>query len=309
VRHAHKHATSRTRSALRTISSVVLAASALVALTLPAQAAHATSARTLALPMAVGPVVKPDANNTGVPAGKVLKVHQGDLTITTAGTVIDGLDIRGFVRVKAANVTIKNSIVRGKPISGNMSLVQASSTGLVIQDTELNPTYRSPYINGIVGKAFTLKRVDIHHVVDQVHLTGGAVRIESSWLHDNLHYATDPNHSDGTHDDSVQIKAGSGIVIVNNTIQHANNAGIMITQDTGTVSNVTIANNFADGGACTINVAEKGRGPILGLAIRENRFGRDTRHWNCAILAPTTTKIATAANYYTDGQPVYVKKG
>jgi hypothetical protein len=309
MRHADTHAPSRTRSVLRAVGSVAVAASAVVALALPAQAAPTTSARTLALPTAVGPVVKPDTNNTGVPAGKTLKVHQGDLTITTAGAVVDGLDIRGFVRVKAANVTIKNSIVRGRPISGTMSLVQASSTGLIIQDTELTPTQWSPYINGIVGKSFTLKRVDIHHVVDQVHLTGGAVRVESSWLHDNLHYATDPNHSDGTHDDSIQIQAGSGIVIVNNTIQHANNAGVMITQDTGTVSNVTFANNFADGGACTINVAEKGRGPILGLAIRDNRFGRDTRYRNCAILAPTTTKIATSGNLYTDGQAVTVSKG
>jgi hypothetical protein len=252
---------------------------------------------------------KPGPNNTGVPAGKSLKVHDGDLTITTAGTVIDGLDIRGFVRVKAPNVTIKNSIVRGAPIKGNMSLVQASSTGLVIQDSELTPTQKSPYINGIVGKGFTLKRVDIHHVVDQVHLTGGGVRVEASWLHDNLHYAKDPNHSDGSHDDSIQIQAGSGIVIVNNTIEDANNAGVMITQDTGKVSNVTFADNHADGGACTINVAEKGKGSIKGLSIVENTFGRDTRHKNCAILAPTTTKVAADDNFYTDGKPVAVSKG
>jgi hypothetical protein len=290
MRHAHKHARSRTRSVLRTACTLVLAAASVVGLGLPAQAA-------------------PNADNTGVPAGKTLKVHNGDLTITTAGAVIDGLDIRGFVRVKAPDVTIKNSIVRGAPISGNMSLVQASSTGLIIQDSELNPTTRSPYINGIVGKSFTLRRVDIHHVVDSVHLTGGAVRVEASWLHDNLHYATDPNHSNGTHDDSIQIQAGSGITIVGNTIEHANNAAVMITQNIGKVANVTFANNRTGGGACTINVTESGKGAILGLAIRDNVFSRDTVHPNCAILAPTTTKIATSGNVYTDGKAVYVSKG
>ena len=59
----------------------------------------------------------PGAGNTGVPSGVNLFVHVGDLRITTPGTVIDGWDIRGRVTVGAANVTIKNSIIRG-PAAG-----------------------------------------------------------------------------------------------------------------------------------------------------------------------------------------------
>ena len=44
---------------------------------------------------------KPSAMTTGVPAGTRLKVHRGDLVITKAGTHLDGLDIHGFVVVKA----------------------------------------------------------------------------------------------------------------------------------------------------------------------------------------------------------------
>src|SRR5690606_36358755 len=39
---------------------------------------------------------KPGAHNTGVPAGTDLTVHEGDLTITEDGTVVEGLDVRGF---------------------------------------------------------------------------------------------------------------------------------------------------------------------------------------------------------------------
>ena len=50
----------------------------------------------------------PDAGCTGVPAGTVL-TPSGGLTITTAGTVIDGRDITGQVVVNAPNVTIRNT--------------------------------------------------------------------------------------------------------------------------------------------------------------------------------------------------------
>ena len=57
--------------------------------------------------------VQPNADNTGVPAGTVLTVYNGDLTITTAGATYSGLDIHGYLRIQAPNVTVKNSIIRG----------------------------------------------------------------------------------------------------------------------------------------------------------------------------------------------------
>ena len=83
----------------------------------------------------------------------------------------------------------------------------------------------------------------------------------------------------------------------------------MITQDSGKVSNVTFADNWADGGACTINIAEKGKGAIKGMAVIENTFGRNTRHRDCAVLSPATTKVTMDSNFYTDGKAVSVKKG
>jgi len=255
----------------------------------------------------------PGASNTGVPSGTSLTVHNGDLKITKAGTVIDGLDIRGVVSIQADNVTIKNSIVRGRDLTGSTPLINnlAGRANLKIIDTEVFPSKATPEMQGIYGYNFSLTRVNIHGVVDSVHLTGGNVSIEKSWLHDNLHFENDP-YQGGTpsHDDSVQIQAGSGIRIDGNNISGAFNTGIQITQDRGTVSNVSITNNVADGGGCTVNVAEKGKGAIQGLSITDNEFGRHTKVDDCAVIAPSTTKISMARNVYIpDNEPVVIHKG
>jgi len=244
----------------------------------------------------------PNASNTGVPFGTQLTVHNGDLTITQAGTVIDGLDIRGMVKVEAPNVTIMNSIVRGRALNGPMALIGnlGGYSNLRIVDTELFPSTPSADVQGIYGYNFEATRLNIHGVIDGFHLTGGNVSINGSWVHDNLHYLRDPNHG-GTpsHDDSIQIQAGSNIRIDGNRLTDAWNASVQVTQDRGNVSNLTITNNIADGGGCSINLAEKAYGPLRGVVISDNTFGRDTRVDDCAVIAPASTRVQMSKNYYT----------
>ena len=250
-----------------------------------------------------------------MPAGTALTVHDGDLTITTPGAVIDSLDVRGFVRVKATDVTIRNSIIRGRGgLTGYMSLIQAGdgASRLTVEDSELAASEASPYIDGIVGKGFTLRRVNIHDVIDSVKITGDDVLVEDSWLHGNLHYLQDPNYNNTpTHDDSIQIQRGNNITVRNTVMQDAHNAGVQITQDSGDVSNLTFSGNRADGGACTINVAEKSYGPISGLRFTNNIFGLNTRVARCAVLMPTTTSSLSSVtgNTFTDGSTVTVSRG
>lgn len=267
--------------------------------------------RSLTAPPAIG-TVEPGPGNTGVPNGTILKRHDGDLTITTPGTVIDGLDIHGFVKVSAANVTIKNSIIRGKATSVQRALLSSTSdaASVTIQDSELFAQSPSGWIDGIRGWNFTATRVNIHDVIDAAHIYGNNVTIQGSWLHDNLHYEVDPaQNNTPSHDDSIQIQKGSGIKIVGNSISGAFNTGIQFTQDQGLVSNVTVDRNWADGGGCTVNLAEKGKGPFQGVVITNNTFGRDTKVANCAIISPTTTVLTTSGNFYTDGLVASVRKG
>ncbi|NKY39571.1 hypothetical protein HGA02_08545, partial [Cellulomonas septica] len=208
-------------------------------ITLRVSDVRATSTGTVTPPPVVpGPVGSyvPDATTTGVPNGTKLTVHQGDLTITTPNAVIDGLDVRGFVKVAAPNVTIKNSIVRGAPTSKQTALItSASSTASVtVIDSELYNSAPGPWVDGVRGYNFTLQRVNLHDVIDMAHVYGDNVTIEASYLHDNLHYEVDPaQNNTPSHDDSIQIQKGNNMRIVGNNISGAFNTGIQFTQDQG----------------------------------------------------------------------------
>ncbi|BDZ46235.1 hypothetical protein [Naasia aerilata] len=238
----------------------------------------------------------------GVPAGTTLRLVTGDQTITTPGTVLDGLDIHGRVIVKAANVTIKNSIIRGTDAGGKYGLVDnmSGSVGLKIYDSEIVATNPNWTVNGIMGWNFELHRVNIHNTVDQVSIAGSNVLVADSWLHGNLWYANDPDHTDGSHDDNIETVVGDNIVITGNVLEGASNAAIMITQGRGLMSNVTIANNRMDNGDCTVNVSTKGKGPIAGFSVTGNVFGLNTTIKRCAVYSPDSP-IAMSGNTYTDG--------
>jgi hypothetical protein len=143
-----------------------------------------------------------------------------------------------------------------------------------------------------------------------MHVYGSNVSLESSWLHDTLHYADDPSHVDGTHDDNIQIVKGDNLRFVGNRVEGAYNAAMMFTQGSGIVSNVTVDRNFFGGGACTINIAESGLGPIAGLSFTNNTFAMDSRK-ACAVISPetTTAKTAYTNNLFTDGTAIVVKRG
>jgi hypothetical protein len=252
----------------------------------------------------------PGPGTTGVPPTTKLKVHNGDLNITKAGTVVDGLDIRGFLTINAANVTVRNSIIRGRSTSRMTNLVTSKSPGFVIEDSELAPQNPSPFIDGLKGYGFTARRLDIHGTVDGVFIYGSNTTVESSWIHGNRHYQNDPNQG-GTpsHDDSIQVQGGTNIRLIDNRIEGAFNAGLMVTQDAGRLSNVQFVGNWADGGGCTVNVAEKGRGPIKGLVVSDNRFGHHTRVPDCPVIAPSTTPMVAQGNVYADsGAPARIRR-
>jgi hypothetical protein len=257
---------------------------------------------------------RPGPSNTGVPAGTALTVHNGDLHITKAGTVLDAQDIRGFVFIEAANVSIKRSIIRGGPVnSGNIGLVNdtgGKGTNFVLSDSELTPANPSVYVDGIKGSNYTMTRVDIHGTVDGAKVfEGGNVTIQNSWLHDTIYYASDPNQGGGhSHNDGVQVLSGGNIRIIGNTITGANNAGMQVTQGQGAVSGLLFSGNWADGGGCTINVAPNPLASISGVTLTNNRFGRATRNPNCPMIATTSSHISASGNVWDDnGKPVTVR--
>ena len=80
-------------------------------------------------PVAPAPTGKPNAANTGVPSGTSLTRYTGPLNITTDGTVIDGKEVYGDLKIQASNVVIRNSYLHcGSTIpAGNSGCVDANS--------------------------------------------------------------------------------------------------------------------------------------------------------------------------------------
>ena len=285
-----------------------LSIAATLAATVPASAVGAApTALDIPLLSNAGP------DTTGVPAGTVLTVVTGDLVVTTPGAVVDAVDVRGFIKIKAPNVTIKRSIVRGRPLTGSFALI-TNDTGtypFTVEDSELIATEASPWINGIIGHNFTVRRTEIANVIDSVHITGSNVTVENSWLHGNLFYAQDPNQKGGpSHADSIQIQGGSNMTFRGNTIDGAYSSAMQTTQDRAAVSNVTVSGNKIDGGGCSINIAiGTTYGPIKGFNTANNVFGTAQRHARCAIVAPTTVTVGNVNNVFTDGTAVKITKG
>lgn len=237
------------------------------------------------------------------------KLVTGDIVVTKAGTVIDAVDVHGRIIVRAENVVIKNSIVRGLDSGSPNGLIEAvqGKPGLKVIDTEIVGSARSLYANGVMGYNFELLRVTIHDVVDQVRITGSNVKVTDSKLYGNRHYDNDASRGGGpTHDDNVQIQGGSNIVLSGNTMSSSHNAAVQVTQGLSVVSNVTIASNRIDNGACAINIAQNPRGPLAGITIKNNVFGNTMKFKGCAVVSPPTTKLILSGNTFTTGAAITV---
>jgi hypothetical protein len=262
---------------------------------------------------ATKPSQRPSAANTGVPPGTTLTRHDGDITITKAGTVLKDLDVHGFVIVKASNVTIQASIVRGGVSHGDTALVKVvSGTNVLVEDSELVPENPSVQIDGIRGANYTVLRDNIHGTTDGSKVTGNNVTITDSYVHDLPYWAHDPDQGGApAHNDGVEIFIGKNVHITDNTFDIASygNSAMQVNQNLGTVSDLHFTGNYADGGACTVNLSNNPRGPMTGIQVDNNRFGRDTSVANCAIFAKYAVTLTDVHDVWDDtGLPVTLRR-
>ncbi|HEY2044284.1 MAG TPA: right-handed parallel beta-helix repeat-containing protein [Jatrophihabitans sp.] len=212
----------------------------------------------------------PDASNTGVPAGTVLK-PSGSLNITTAGAVVDGLDISGTVTISASNVTLKNSRVTAGAYY--VILVKDGVTGAVIQNVEVNGRGTSGASGsfGITGSA-TVKACNVYAVENGLVPDSGSI-LQNNYVHDLA--APGDAHYDG-----IQIDGGqSNITIEHNTIinNHDQTSAVMIDNGFGPITNIVAQDNYLAGGGYTVYVdGQFNNGAITGVAFRNNRLTKGT---------------------------------
>jgi hypothetical protein len=256
----------------------------------------------------------PTPPGSGVPGGTKLTVHEGDIIIDKPNTVISNMEIHGFVRVNAPGAVIQNSVITGRATSAGVAIVSnyPNHSSFVIRDTEIYAKAASPYLNGIMGDHFTATRVWIHDVVDGVRITGSNVTLTDSIVEKNLHYQFDPTQNNTpSHDDSIQIQGGSNITITGNRLSGAFNSAVQVTEGLGTVSNMTIAGNYLNGGGCTVNIfAAVGLPAIAGSAVHNNTFGPTRRVNNCAVVASMNSIPSMVSNIWeSTGASVVITRG
>jgi hypothetical protein len=245
----------------------------------------------------------------GVPTGTKLTVVNGNMTVTQAGTVIDGIDLRGNLLVQADNVTVRNSVIRGgAAATQSVALVQAwwQAKNFRIVNSTIKAQNRSLHVDGLSGSNFTAEGLDISGVVDATKVIGSNVTIRNSWFHDPIHSDSDPNQPDGkTHDDGIQIEGGTTVLIEKNKIAGFHNAAIQVTQNYAVTHAVTIRSNQLSGGGCQVNVTQKGNGgggkAITSFAITSNGFGPGKYGKTCPMRLPKTSTFTVSGNYWISG--------
>lgn len=282
----------------------------------------------------------PTSTNTGVPAGLALSPVWGDITVTKAGTVLSGLDIHGFVKVKAANVTIRNSRIHGSgPGRTNTGLVDANSPSvsrLVIENCDLSHDAASVWVDGVVGHDYTVLRSDVSNVVDGFGVMNPSnknanlnVVIEDNYVHALDYMGNDPNHSDHhTHNDGVQIQGTGGtrgvtqVRISGNNLQamagpHSSlrspyypavtGQAIAVTPNVSQVHDVVISGNWLNGGAQSVTMIPGPKGVGSGMVLTNNHYGT-TQGTHRPVLIQSPVRVYHLNNTYSNGKHVLISQ-
>lgn len=174
---------------------------------------------------------QPGPDTTGVLPGTTLTPYNtggGTLTLTTANQVFQDLEIYGDIKVQAAGIKFINCRFHG-------GLGWPSSVSCVIDcrnsicatnppeiiDCTVSPD-RPSYNRDCIMGSFIAKRCDLSGGCDGLGIyntstsQGANVLAEGNWIHDLVYWHPSPAHTDGTHNDCIQIQSGGTITIRGN---------------------------------------------------------------------------------------------
>lgn len=259
-------------------------------------------------------VTKPSALNTGsqIPDNQLIAVT-GTFTPASNSTH-EGKWFKGKVNVNAENVTFRNCRFDGGNATSNDACVNATSSGvsnLVLEYCSIKPTIPSYYMNGVNGHDFTMRRCDVMDVVDcvgiynthasRVTINGTTntyqanVVLEGNYFHHMAYFTPDPNQpgDNQTHNDTIQIQGGVGVVAWGNTLagtigtagthtfppggptgtgdNSPSLAVVMLNTNVGNQGQHVFTQNWIEGGYLPINCGGGGAGANLGV-WHKNRF-------------------------------------
>lgn len=233
----------------------------------------------LPTPSAVGsPSAKPSPSNTGYtgtlteyPGGA--DIDQAWLNANNGGSlVLENVRFNGRVNVEVDNLTIRNFEIIGGNYGVYNGVFESSPTsGLLLENGEL----RLQSSSGVLLSNATIRRCYVHDQGVDAFKPFSNVLIEEC-------YITDIGSVAGSHADGVQMVSGGNNTFRRNVFEmpyqssYNNSICLILTSDLGNISNLTIEDNWINGGGYSVNIkAKTGRACPANVLIRNNRFGRD----------------------------------
>jgi hypothetical protein len=219
----------------------------------------------------------------------------GSRTITVADTVLENLDITGYVTVQANNVTIRNCRINGE-VTRSYSVKIVSGTGTLIEDCEMFNFLSA----AVLGSGFTARRCYVHDSNSDGFKPTNNALIEYCYAH---HLGKGV----GAHADAVQHRGGTGLTVRYNyfdlkradaLLGYKSNACLMLQADVSPISNVLLDNNWLEGGGyTTYALANVAYAPLVNVAYTNNRFGRD---FSTGLFTGRANEITWSGNRYWD---------
>jgi hypothetical protein len=251
-----------------------------------------------AAPSAVPAGGWPSASTTGVPAGTTLK-PSGSITVTTPGAVIQGLDIKGDVYIRAANVTLKNSRVTGRVDTGDSA---GKYPGTLIQRVEVIGPYNSAADGGFPAVGYTDLTCDGCNIRGWGKGAGlvANVTIKNSWIHDLVVHG-DPANG-GSHNEAIISLGGSNFTVTGNRLDSGSapnfSASLALYSQMETIRNVTVSNNLFNGGGYCLYAGSTNGKTATNAKFTNNTFGTSVFP-KCGSFGPVTSYTAGNGNVWT----------
>jgi hypothetical protein len=228
----------------------------------------ALTAAMLATSVAVDAAAPTDAPRPGLADPSLLEFHDGGMTVTEDGTVIENMEIHGRVEVHAKDVVMRNVWVYANDF---WTILVREGGELLIEDSEIgHPEYLNE--RGIGVDNVVARNVYIHDVED-------GIKLGSNSLYENVVVEHLDSPSPDPHADALQADGGASNSIVRDSVLDSTgplgsgNAAVFLKSDLGPISNITITDSFFNGGSYTVYVRDGGYGMPTDVTIADNRIG------------------------------------
>jgi hypothetical protein len=240
---------------------------------------------------AAGPYEAPERGSVGVPAGLRL-CRTAARTITAAGAVLDGWEIRGGVVVDAPEVVVRRSRVIGDGTQP-FGIVTTDRGSVRIEDVTLTGDFPEAAIG---GARWSGERLDITGVTGDGARLGESARLRNSTVHD---FATPPGR-----EASALVVQGSGrdVLVEDNEVDVGSGPGrgsaVLLDPDRTAGRGegpIVIRGNVLGGGRYTLREDEPGT--PSDVRISGNRFRRDAEEAPLRV----SRRAVLEDNSYLDG--------